>query len=626
MKIIKKALAIVLSGAILFLGVACGTGDKKKGGETAATIPLIRNGYSRYKILISDEANGNEKYAANELQYFMKCATEYEFDVVTEKELSEGERYISIGHTEKLEESDISFDNDKLGRSGFRIVSEGGNVYLFGADNGEGCGTIYSVYKFLQDTIGYVYYSDLTVYYENKSEVYMRDYELTEIPTFDVRELTTLETSSNNDYATRLRLTPDLSSTTVSGHSHFTVIDPDVYYADHPDWFNPQLSQLCLSNEEMTLEFANNLIEFIKKEPTADTFMLGMMDNYDGCTCEICTHNIEEWAGTYAGINNAFMNKVAEICDEWLAQNQPERKLTYRTYVYYATEKAPVKEIKRGNEVVGYEPYSSKVVCRDNVQMQIAYINMNRNKPMDHTDSLYYYENLKAWSTVCGNIRSYNYLCSYNTNGYMYALNDFDTVERNIRIWRDNGVRGMYYVFGYWVTNVGCLYDMKAYCLTQLLWNADLSYAELADDFMKKSYLAAEPYMREYYNVYRAWMTNYEETVSTDTSFGVMYGTKMLPKALMDKLYSLIDEAYAAIEVYRESDPELYENVKTKIEKEEVMPLYAYLCLYWDSFNQNQRADMINRLELLTNKFDFRYYGENHTMASQINSWKSKNQ
>ena len=623
MKHLKKALAILLSSVALFSFAGCKDGDGSSGGEPQATRLLLQGGYSRYRILVSEDASANETLAASELQYFMEEATGYTLDIVTADELAVGEKYLSIGYTSKLEESGLTA-SDSLGRSGFRIVTQDGNVYLFGADNGEDLGTVYSVYRFLEDTIGYVYYSDLTIYYEEKTEVYMYDYDLTETPTFDARDIKTLRSASDRGYAMRMRFTPSLTSTVISGHSHFTVIDPDVY-ADKTDWFNTKKTQLCLSNEEMTQEFAKNLIEYIKEEPDKRDFMLTLMDNYDGCNCGACTENLKKY-GTYGGINVVFMNKVAAICDEWVAQNQPGRELRYYTYAYYATEAAPVKEItNEDGDVIGYEPYSTEVICRDNVEMYVAFINMNRNKPMDYEDSLYYYETLQKWAVVCKSIRSYNYMSSYNLQGYMYSLNDFDTTERNIRIWRDNNATNAYYVFGYQVTNVTGLYDMKAYCTSQLMWNADLSYAELAKDFMKKSYLAAEPYMWEYYSVYRAWMTHYEETVSKDTSFGVMYNAQMLPKALIDKLYSLLDEAYAALEIYRESDPELYENLVSKIEKEEVMPLYAHLSLYWDNFNQNQRAEMIDRLESLTNKFDFRYYAENKTMNSQISAWKEKN-
>ena len=65
MKIFKKAFALGLCTIACFSAVACNP-DGSEGDE--ATIEFIRNGYSRYSILLADDASGNEEYAANELQ------------------------------------------------------------------------------------------------------------------------------------------------------------------------------------------------------------------------------------------------------------------------------------------------------------------------------------------------------------------------------------------------------------------------------------------------------------------------------------------------------------------------------------------------------------------------------
>lgn len=629
MKTLKRMIVLGLSLLTCFSAASCSSCNKKKTAEenNEATTEFIRNGYSRYSILLADDAGANEEYAAKELQHFMELATGYELNIVKESQAEEKGKYLSIGHTDMLAESGIEVNNDELGRSGYRIVSQGDDVYLFGADNGEDAGTVYSVYKFLNDTVGYVYYSDYTIYYEDKTEVYIKDYDLTDIPTFDTRFINTMKGGSNNEYMLRMRMTPRNNiSATLNGHTHFQVIPPDEYYADHPDWFNGKKNQLCLSNEEMTKEFAKNLIEFIKAEPTRSVFQLALQDNFDGCDCSSCVAAIEKY-GSYGGVNNVFMNRVSEICDEWLAANQPNRKVSYATYAYYATEDPPVQKDKKGNYIKdengNYIPVCKEVITRDNVVMRMAFIQMNRNKPLDHVISANYYETLKAWGAVSNNMQFYTYSANYADNGYMYALNDFDITEHNLRLCRDNNVTDAYFVFGYKVTDMACLYDLKAYCTTQLMWNVDLSYEELAMDFIEKSYAAAAPYMKEFYNVYRSWMSYYEDTEQLNLSTGECFSSKVFPKTLVDKLHSLIEQAYVAIEVYKDSDPELYEGVKNKINKEEIMPLYMYLQLYGDSFTSLERSEMISDLESYCNRFNVYYYGENKKMDSRLSVWKA---
>ena len=620
MKTLKRIIVLGLSLLTCFSAASCSSCKKKKTTENnEETIEFIRNGYSRYSILIADDASANEEYAAKELQNFMELATDYKLDIVKESQAAEKGKYLSIGHTDMLAESGIEVNNDELGRSGYRIVSQGDDVYLFGADNGEDAGTVYSVYKFLNDTVGYVYYSDATIYYEDKSEVYIKDYDLTDIPTFDTRFINTMKGTTDSNYLLRMRMTPRNNiSTALSGHTHFTVLPKKDYLADHPDWYNAQQNQLCLSNEEMTKEFAKNLIEFVKAEPTRSLFQIAMEDNFDECECDSCTLAVQKY-GTYGGLNNVFMNKITTICDEWLAENQPDRKVTYATYVYYATEKAPVKKDTDGN----YVPFCDEVVLRDNIQARLAFIQMNRNKPIDHESSASYYETLKGWGVLSSNIQFYTYSANYADNGYMYAINDFDMIEHNFRLFRDNHVTDMYSTFGYAVTDMTCLYDLKAYCMTQLAWNADLSYEALAKDFIAKSYDVAAPYMQEYYDVYRTWMSYYEDTVNTNTSDGPFFTSQMFPRALVDKLSSLINEGYKAIEVYKESDPALYENLKNKLNKEEIMPLYMYMQLYGDSFTLADRRELVAKIEEYCNKFGVYLYGHQLAMSSRLSMWKA---
>lgn len=625
-QLLKRILALSFCIIACFSAIGCNCNSEER-GKSGQTSVLIKNGYSRYAILIADDADLNEEYAAEELQYFMELASGYRLNIVKESQARESEKHLSVGHTDKLAESGIEINNEQLGRSGYRIVSKDGDVYLFGADNGENAGTVYSVYKFLNDTVGYVYYSDYTIYYENKNEVYVKDYDLTDIPSFDTRFINTMKGLNNNEYLFRMRMTPRTNiSSTLSGHTHLQIIPVEEYYSTHPDWFNGKKNQLCLSNEEMIQEFAKNLIEYIKAEPTRSLFQLALEDNFDGCDCANCIAAIEKY-GSYGGVNAVFMNKVSEICDEWLAANQPGRKVSYSTYAYYATEEAPVKKDENGNYIKdengNYIPFCKEVITRDNVVIRIAFIQMNRNKPIDHMLSKYYLETLKAWGAVSNNLQFYTYSANYANNGYMYAINDFDVTERNLRLFHENNITDAYFVYGYQVTDMACLYDLKAYCTTQLMWNVNLKYEELAMDFIEKSYAAAAPYIKEFYNVYRSWMSYYEDTMQLNLSLGDCFSSKLFPKTFVDKLNSLIEQAYLAIEIYKDTDAELYESLVNKLNKEEIMTLYMYLQLYGDSFTSAERLEMIEKLEAYCNRFNVYYYGERQRLSARISTWKS---
>ena len=60
---------------------------------------LVENGNSKYKIAIGEDATKTEKYAAEELQYFIEKSTAVKLPIVTDEEVSHDNnaRYLSVG-------------------------------------------------------------------------------------------------------------------------------------------------------------------------------------------------------------------------------------------------------------------------------------------------------------------------------------------------------------------------------------------------------------------------------------------------------------------------------------------------------------------------------------------------
>ena len=91
MKTLKRMIVLGLSLLTCFSAASCSSCNKKKTAEenNEATTEFIRNGYSRYSILLADDAGANEEYAAKELQHFMELATGYELNIVKESQAEE---------------------------------------------------------------------------------------------------------------------------------------------------------------------------------------------------------------------------------------------------------------------------------------------------------------------------------------------------------------------------------------------------------------------------------------------------------------------------------------------------------------------------------------------------------
>jgi hypothetical protein len=324
--------------------------------------------------------------------------------------------------------------------------------------------------------------------------------------------------------------------------------------------------------------------------------------------------------GSFGGLYINFCNEVTQAADLWVLKNQPQRQVEYMCQLYYSTEVAPVIQ----NEDGSYVAVHQDAVPKPNLRLMIAGIETRiRNKALDDEVNINMFEIHKRWGALSNNIQSYNYAVSYHTNGYMYAINDFVNVERDMELYKQYGVKDLYYVFGYRVTDTACLYDMKAYCISQLMWSNEKSYQELAREFMEHSYLDATDAMWAFYEDYRMHMIACEDNFPAKNTGNTAqaFSNKLLPKAFVDKLQTYIDQAYQSIEKYRTENPVLYEQVKSKINKEEIMTLYISLALYQANFSLEQRADMISRLAEYSYKHNIIRSTENSLLRNQLDAW-----
>lgn len=171
----KKIVAIFLCVVTAIASASCSSGNNgsnSNGGEKEVTEIggeplafsdtneyLVENGKSDYKIAVGAEASKTEKYAAEELQYFIEKSTAVKLEIVTDDTLSHDNnaKYLSVGENELLKaQSDITIDYKELGENGVTVNTKGNCVYMSGATE---TGTLFSVYRFLHYQVGYNAYA-----------------------------------------------------------------------------------------------------------------------------------------------------------------------------------------------------------------------------------------------------------------------------------------------------------------------------------------------------------------------------------------------------------------------------------------------------------------------------------
>lgn len=120
---------------------------------------LVNGGKTDYKIVIGKDSTKTEKYAAEELQNFVKQSTTVKIPVVSDAGVSHDNngRYISVGDTALLKaQTDIAVNYSELGENGVTVNTKGNCVYIAGATE---MGTLYAVYRFLHYQVGYEAYA-----------------------------------------------------------------------------------------------------------------------------------------------------------------------------------------------------------------------------------------------------------------------------------------------------------------------------------------------------------------------------------------------------------------------------------------------------------------------------------
>ena len=115
---------------------------------------LFDSGRSTYRIVVADGASTTERYAADELQYWLQQVGGTKLSIVGEQKGTQGRRIlVGYGNEVKLL---VKAARPKADDQGFVYGNVGGDLYIYG---GKEIGTLYGVYSFLENEMGCRWYT-----------------------------------------------------------------------------------------------------------------------------------------------------------------------------------------------------------------------------------------------------------------------------------------------------------------------------------------------------------------------------------------------------------------------------------------------------------------------------------
>ena len=574
-------------------------------------VDFIVNGKSDYTIVCPETATNNEKFAAEELQYFIKGASGAEVSIVNETDKLADGKYIFVGATKAADAANVKPSYSEVKYNGFVLKQMEDDVYLRGYSD---LGTRNAVYEFLTYAFDYEFYAADEIRLTETKNAKMLAYNHTVIPTFDWREGNYGEIIYNPVISHRMRFneTEEIFVTGHLTHNSMTIINPITYNwksDKYKDWYSKAVwsgivgngeerpAQLCYSNDEMRAEFTKNLIALIK-DSSAPNMLLGMEDNYDWCTCEKCAANKEKY-GTDSATIIHFVNKVQKDVNDWFAKNRPDAEPTKLVvFAYYATVNPPASY---NEETKKWEPMDESVILNEDSGVMFAPIKAEYDVPFvesDVNDVTNPHGQILGWASCSNNLYAWTYSL-LPSSGLLF----FDTIEvmqQNYGILAENGTTMLLDQTDMYQQNINSGFSrLKAYVMSKLQWDQSLNLNELIDDFFTNYFAEAGDTMQDLFNREREWLTYVYTNLDAEGYISDnLVDSKYWSYNQLNEYLVLIEKAYKDIESLRESDPERYAVLYDRILVESIQFRYLMLQLYYTEYSE---------AELLEARKEFRY-------------------
>ncbi|MFL6302543.1 MAG: DUF4838 domain-containing protein [Candidatus Sulfotelmatobacter sp.] len=541
---------------ILFLAISVAFGRPV---EPAPHVTLTAGGNSEYVIVVAPERQITERFAAEELQKYIRLISGVTLPVVDH---SAGHKQILIGAAAGHIDSFLNRNADS-----YLIRIHSGEISLAGASLR---GTLYSVYRFLEEYLGcgWIMPGDDYVPHQPNLEVPEHVDEM-QSPAFEYRAICLFPyadtqihdrlrvdslfpyallqvTKDRIDWAAKNRLNfvhpavneagpklweevrsreqivPEIVKRGLGlhygGHSYFAWLPPEKYFAAHPDYYaaiqdgKPQ--SLNVANPEVADVMAQNIGDFLEKNPEISIVTVWMNDAPAICTTPGCLAmegplrlSISNHADDYPpmiSFSNAalkFTNAVARR----LHKTHPQVIVNHLAYNELID--APTDVVPEPNVLVAFAPIQRAPF---RIGSPAGYF-----RPLNDPDNPVnrgYLSEMRKWLALSKNFYVWDYYSLWWTLGHDRPRWEFpvlDTMNADLRFYRDE--LGLTHVS----SEIADWQEENMYAYARLAWNPNASWRDVLADFCRRSYGPAAEDMLQHWTVLESakenWFQHREE-------------------------------------------------------------------------------------------------------------------
>ena len=516
--------------------------------QSASGFTLFDMGRTSYRIVVAQDASISEKYAASELQHWLKEVGDVRLPIVSERQGSKGHR-ILVGYSNTLKKL-VKANRPDKDDQGFTYGNVEGDIYIYG---GSEVGTLYGVYTFLENEMGCRWYTkDFTVSPRKTRYDFKRLYDK-EAPAFLSRDLYYYDafdadwTLRNKTCGRKNKKKTTYGSIDVpseafwSTHTFNKLCKPELYFKKHPEYFSLRggkrtTDQLCLSNPEVLKICTAKLREVMTNYPYFLIYSVTQNDNHNPCQCRNCQKLVRQYGGE-SGIMIWFVNQVAKAIE----RDFPDKYVG--TFAYQYTRNAPR----------GIKP-------RENVVVRLCSIECCFAHTIEQCpENAAFVRDMEAWSKIAPHLYVWDYVTTFQQ--YLLPFPNLGVLQPNLQVFRRNKAIGVMEEGSYDVTG-GYMSELKAYLLAKLMWNPDADAQAIIDEFMSAYYGKAAPKMKQYLALVEG-LVGKETHLTCQTT--IYHGRATYTDAFINKALSLLSQAEKAAET---------EAVRDRVRLQLMVPAY----------------------------------------------------
>ncbi len=444
-----------------------------------ASVPVASHGKAQCVIVSQPGATPAERFAAEELAATLRQVTGATFKVVEAAKAPAGSAIV-VGPGAAASALFPGEALDKLGGEALTMRTNGKRLLLAG---GRPRGTLYAVYRFLQEQCGVRWWTPWATTLPHKPDLSISEKAVDEKPAFESRDPYWFP-AFNADWAARNGSNSQSAHLDAKHggaiqykgfvHTFYPLVPPEKYASIHPEWYalvhgkrTFENAQLCTTNPQLRDFLVERIREEIKESPDASIISLSQNDCFNPCECENCKA-IDDREGSHSGSMIALVNYVAER----IGKEFPN--VAIDTLAYQYTRKAP-KTIKP----------------LPNVIVRLCSIECNFAAPLDDPSNKSFADDIRDWNQLSQRL----YIWDYTTNfaHYVQPHPNWFVLGPNLRFFRDHGARGVFEQ-GAYQSSGSEMSEMRAWVLAQLLWNPNQDDRKLVREFLDGYYgKAAQP-------------------------------------------------------------------------------------------------------------------------------------